>query len=405
MVFSNNSKINYDHDYSSSNWSFILENSTKLLVPSVSLIQKEPSKFPTFFNPAAKLNRDISILIYKIFIKDKKEENISFVDTMAGTGIRGLRVANEIPSIKRIIFNDINPFSVYVSKVNAILNNVYHKGAFFNKEICNFLSSEINFDKRATIIDIDPFGTPSPYLDCILRTIQNGGLISVTATDTAVLCGVYPKVCYRKYYGSPLRTKYSLEIGSRLLLSCIALIASRLDLYIQPVFSHGYRNYIRTYCKVFKSNSFANKIQENLGYVFHCFYCGNRFMTRKSCQFVNCENCYHKISIGGPLWISNIYDKKLLSDIIYSFESSSHSIKSIDFLKSFFTVAIEELDDYPYHYINDEIGKSLRKNVMSIETIVDMLKKNGFSSSKTIFATNGFKTNASLNDIKRLLDC
>ena len=40
---------------------------------------------------------------------------------------------------------------------------------------------------------------------------------------------------------------------------------------------------------------------------------------------------------------------------------------------------------------------------MSIATIIDILKKNGFLSSKTVFATNGFKTNASLNDIKRLL--
>jgi tRNA (guanine26-N2/guanine27-N2)-dimethyltransferase len=366
------------------------------------LTQKEPPKFPTFFNPAAKLNRDISIQIYKNFVKDKNE-NTSFVDTMAGTGIRGLRVANEIPSIKRIIFNDINPFSIYVSKVNAILNNMYQKCDFYNKEICNFLSCDFTFDKRATIIDIDPFGTPSSYLDCILRSIHNGGLISVTATDTAVLCGVYPKVCYRKYYGSPLRTKYSLEIGSRLLLSCIALIASRLDLYIQPIFSHGYRNYIRTYCKILKSNSFANKIQEKLGYVIHCFYCGYRFVTRKSFQIMNCEYCHNKVSIGGPLWISNIFDKKIVSDIVNSFKSDHDSIKSNDFLKGFFTIALEELDDYPFHYINDEIGKSLKKNVISVATIIDILKKNGFLSSKTVFATNGFKTNASLNDMKKLL--
>jgi len=402
VVFSYDTKINCNFNFRYSNWSFILENSTKLLVPSHSLIQKEPSKFPTFFNPAAKLNRDISIRIYKNFVKDRKE-NISFVDTMAGTGIRGLRVANEIPSIKRIIFNDINPFSIYVSKVNAILNNMYYKCDFYNKEICNFLSCEFTFDKRATIIDIDPFGTPSPYLDCILRSIQNSGLISVTATDTAVLCGVYPKVCYRKYYGSPLRTKYSLEIGIRLLLSCIALIASRLDLYVQPIFSHGYRNYIRTYCKVLKSNSFANKIQEKLGYVIHCFYCGNRFVTKKPYQIMNCENCHSKVSIGGPLWISNICDKNVVSDIVYSFKYDYDGKKSNDFLKDFFTIALEELDDYPYHYINDEIGKSLKKNVMSIATIIDILKKNGFLSSKTVFATNGFKTNASLNDMKRLL--
>ena len=139
------------------------------MVPSNTIKEKEPSKFPVFFNPAAKFNRDVSIQIYKTFIESKKNLENSFVDTMTGSGIRGLRVANEISSINKIIFNDINPFSIQIAKINSILNNVYSKCNFFNKETCNFLSTEFTFEKRATIIDIDPFGTPAPFLDCVLR--------------------------------------------------------------------------------------------------------------------------------------------------------------------------------------------------------------------------------------------
>ena len=249
---------------------------------------------------------------------------------MAGSGIRGLRVAKEIPEINRIIFNDFNSFSIYISKINALLNNVYNKCDFYNKEICNFLSTVFNFEKRGTIVDIDPFGTPAPYLDCILRFVENGGLISVTATDTAVLCGVYPKVCYRKYYGNSLRTKYSEEIGTRLLISSIALIASRMDLSIHPIFSHSYRNYVRVYCKIVKSNYFANKLQEKFGYVVHCFNCGNRYLIKKPYGIMDCSNCHHKVTVGGPMWTSNLFDKDMISQIINSVdESDSQTSESI----------------------------------------------------------------------------
>lgn len=411
MNFFSDSQLNYSSDYSNNNWSVISENNTKVMVPTNAIKEKEPSKFPVFFNPAAKFNRDISIQIYKTFIRNRKKEEkeTSFVDTMAGSAIRGLRVAKEIPEINRIVFNDFNSFSIYVSKINALLNNVYNKCDFYNKEICNFLSTVFSFEKRATIVDIDPFGTPAPYLDCVLRSVENGGLISVTATDTAVLCGVYPKVCYRKYYGNSLRTKYSEEIGTRLLISSIALTASRMDLSIHPIFSHSYRNYVRVYCKIVKSNYFANKLQEKLGFVAHCFNCGNRYLIKKPYGITDCSNCHNKVTVGGPMWTSNIFDKEIISKIInsindYDNSRTSGSINLHIKVKDFFTIALNEIDEYPYYYINDELGKILKKNVSSLSKIDTLLKKNGYLFSKTIFAPNGFKTNASLMDIKKLLN-
>jgi tRNA (guanine26-N2/guanine27-N2)-dimethyltransferase len=378
------------------------------MIPTESLKEKEPPKFPVFFNPAAKFNRDVSIKIYKTFIDLKKDKGYSFVDSMTGSGIRGLRVAKEIPKVTKVIFNDYSYFSIYISKINAILNNVYSKCEFYNKEICDFLSAKFNFENRATIVDIDPFGTPAPYLDCVLRAVENGGLISVTATDTAVLSGVYPKVCYRKYYGYPLRTNYSSEIGARLLVSSVALVAARLDLSIVPILSHGYRNYIRVYCKIIKSNCLANKIHEKLGYVVHCYNCRYRYINNNIYGMSSCNNCHKKVSVGGPIWAAKMFDKDLIAKVIDSIVKSDYdlfNIKEFDInpLLNFFTVAVSELDAIPFFYVNDEIGKILKKNVMSVSKIMEILKTHGFQTSKTIFASNGFKTNASITDIKKLL--
>ncbi|MBA3976864.1 MAG: tRNA (guanine(10)-N(2))-dimethyltransferase [Nitrosopumilus sp.] len=408
MNFSNYPESVSNSNYCDRTWSVTSENDTKIIIPSGALKEKEPPKFPVFFNPAAKFNRDVSIQIYKTFIDFKNDKESFFVDTMAGSGIRGLRVANEIPKITKIIFNDFNHFSIQVCKTNAVLNGVYAKCEFYNKEICNFLSSKISYENRATIVDIDPFGTPAPYLDCVLRSVENGGLISVTATDTAVLSGVYPKVCYRKYYGYPLRTSYSEEMGIRLLISSIALVASRLDLSIIPIFSHGYRNYLRVYCKVSKSNYLANKIHEKLGYVVHCFNCRHRYFIKNLYGVSDCNKCHKRVTIGGPLWTSQIFDKDLIIKIVHSIAEDGNcptepKESNPNPLLDFFSVALNELDAIPYYYVNDEVGKVLKKNVMNVKKIIELLKTNGYQSSKTIFAPNGFKTNASITEIKKLL--
>lgn len=330
---------------------------------------------------------------------------------MCGLGARGVRVGKEIPQIQKVVFNDFNMLSSQTAKVNTIINNVYHKCDFYTSETCSFLSASSNFENRATIIDLDPFGTPAPFLDCILRAVENDGMISITATDTAVLLGVYPRVCYRKYYGIPLRTMYSVEIGTRLLLSCTALIASRLDLYITPIFAHSYRNYIRIYCKVSKSNYLANKISDKIGSVLHCFECGYRELMKKSLSDINCPLCQKKMRMGGPLWISRMFDKNVIFKILAkTFESESRKaqeskvgVQNINHIKRFFEIASKELDHIPYHYISDEFGKLMKNSTHPLPKIVDKLIMDGYNASPTIFSSTGFKTDANLQEIKSSL--
>lgn len=391
-------------------WSEIKEGKVTLLVPAQAVTQLEPPKFPAFFNPAARLNRDISILIYRNFV-DQSRKNISFVDSMCGLGARGVRVGKEIPQIQKVVFNDFNSISVQTAKVNAMINNIYYKSDFYMSEICSFLSNVSNYDNRASIIDLDPFGTPAPYLDCVLRGVENNGMVSITATDTAVLEGVYPRVCYRKYYGMPLRTTYSSEIGTRLLLSSTAFVASRLDLYIMPIFAHSYRNYIRIYCKVTKSNYLANKIIDKLGYVLHCFECGYRDFMKKSSSDINCPLCQKKMRVGGPLWISHIFDKsvifKILAEILQSESISTHKSNFVkedkNAIKKFFEIVSKELDHIPYYYNSDEFGKIMKNSTHPLPKIIDKLINDGYNTSRTIFSPTGFKTEANLREIKYTL--
>ena len=255
-----------------------VEGRTILIVPKSSLTAKVPSKMPAFFNPAAKLNRDLSILAYSAFAASSGKK--TFADSFTGIGARALRVAVEVPEVEQVYCNDINCVAIEAAKDAARLNSVTGRCHFSIDEVCKFLLKGDNEGSRYSIVDLDPFGTPARHVDCVLRSVLDGGLVSITATDTAVLWGIYPKVCLRRYYGRPLNNSYGNETAIRLLLSLIALTASRLELAIKPVFVHATKHYLRIYAKISVSSSQANDVYNSIGYIMHCFQCGHRFNRR-----------------------------------------------------------------------------------------------------------------------------
>lgn len=56
------------------------------------------------------------------------------------------------------------------------------------------------FDKRFTVVDLDPYGGPNKFLDGAIQSIQEGGLLMVTATDMAVLAGNTPEACKLDFF-------------------------------------------------------------------------------------------------------------------------------------------------------------------------------------------------------------
>ena len=101
----------------------IIEGSTKLLVPKGSMTEKVPPKKPAFFNPRASLSRDLSIIACSAFWKDYKFPKI-FFDGLSGLGARGLRIANEVKKVEKVIMNDVNTDALELALKSARLNNL-----------------------------------------------------------------------------------------------------------------------------------------------------------------------------------------------------------------------------------------------------------------------------------------
>ena len=116
-----------------------------------------------------------------------------------------------------MLISDINEKAFKLAKHNVQINGLEKKVTVKHKDANCVLSCNASPKKRFDIVDVDPFGTPAPYLDSALRAIRNNGLLASTATDLAPLCGVHVKACIRKYGGRPLRTEYCHELAVRLL--------------------------------------------------------------------------------------------------------------------------------------------------------------------------------------------
>ncbi|HWS19567.1 MAG TPA: tRNA (guanine(10)-N(2))-dimethyltransferase [Nitrososphaera sp.] len=369
-----------------------VEGRTILMVPKYSLTAKAPPKMPAFFNPAAKLNRDLSILAYSAFAASFGKK--TFADSFTGIGARALRVAVEVPEVEQVYCNDINCIAIEAAKEAARLNSVIDRCHFSIDDVCKFLLKGDKEGDRYSIVDLDPFGTPARHVDCVLRSVVDNGLVSITATDTAVLWGVYPEVCLRRYYGKPLNNSYGNETAIRLLLSLTALTASRLELAIKPVFVHATKHYLRVYAKMSVSSSRANNVYNNIGYLMHCFQCGHRFNTKEYGKG-KCELCNTSLAVGGQLWTGSLYEKEFVKKMLE--QDPDRQCKKV------LEAAMEEASEIPYYFRTDEISSKLKSNTHSVQRIIEKLHAAGFVASETALNTSAFKTDARIDSILNVL--
>jgi len=368
----------------------ILEGTTKIRVPSGSISEKVPPKEPAFFNPKASLNRDFSIIAYSSFWKNFQYPKI-FLDGLSGIGARSLRVANEIDGVDKVIANDVNPKALELAKESSEINSLKNFEISEN-ETCRFFSLYSRKNNRGSIVDIDPFGSPSKYIDCGVRATMHGGLLSVTATDLQVLHGLFNNAAKRRYYGVPIKTKFSNEIAIRLIIGCIYLISSRLDITIQPKFVNNDMHYYRVYLKILNKP----EQEDRMGFIIYCKQCGMRKTVK---NIVNeCELCKGKIEAAGPLWIDKMFDKDFVAIMKDEVKKNTVNKKCDVVLEKCY----EESDLQPTYYTLDEIASRMKSAPLKLDSAVKKLKDSGFSASRTSLNPTGFRTNCQINDILKI---
>ena len=373
----------------------IEEGLTKIEFPE---FDKVSSDAPVFYNPHMELNRDLSILAIQVFQK-QENRNIDICDLFGGSGIRGIRYKNEIDGVENVAINDISELANEYEKHNIELNNLDDIEVYQHDASIFLRMKRGEFD----VIDIDPFGTPSPFLDSAGYCSRRNSLLCVTATDTSALCGTYKEPCIRKYNAKPYKSEYCHENGIRILAGFVALTLAKYSKCIDIKMSHSTEHYMRLYIKIEKGSKKSDETLKNIGYISHCRNCLHR-QTKKGLASAieeNCPVCGEKLVHAGPLWLGNIQDKEFIQKMIDESENKKINTKkqALKLLNS----CLHEADAPATFFDIHSICKSLKISAPKLDLIFDELKNKGFIAIKTHYNPLGIKTDANIGDLKKIL--
>jgi len=359
----------------------IIEGRTSLYVPKKSLLSLDPPTTPIFFNPAARVNRDLSVAITEVTKGD------TFCDSLAGIGSRGVRIANELPRRIRVTLVDFNERALRTARKNAGANGVEGMCEFVKSETSAFLFSRFRRDSKFDFVDLDPFGTPVPYLQGGFNAASSGGVLSVTATDTAVLCGVRPEVTFRRYLSIPLKNEFKHETAIRILVNACRRIAGMNDIGVEALAAHSTRHYIRVYLRVRAGATEADSSAKFEGFVTSCRRCGHRVSTRE--PIAKCQRCSARVVSAGPLWVGPLADQSIISAAaeVCKRERFVEGLRALNGL-----IGVNELP--PYGYSLEEVCSTLKVPGVSLRGVTQRLASAGYKVLKQPFEKTGLKTDA-----------
>lgn len=358
-------------------------------------------KSPVFYNPVMKLNRDLSVLAIQTFQR-MHHAKIKICEPLAGSGIRGIRWAKEVKGIETVVLNDANPHAYELTGRNVRANHLERKIRFHNRNANLLLQEFASEADRFDVIDLDPFGSPMPFLNSSVAAAKRLSLLAITATDTAPLCGVKRDACLRKYAAKPLRTSYTHEIAARILIGAAARVACIYEFGVTPLLTHSTDHYIRTYLEMRLSVKQANLSLQDLGYLYHCPKCQTRGLTTDwKVPNAECSYCATKVEVAGPLWTgplqSEPFCRKVEEEAQVRYPTGNKRL--LNLLNSL----VAEASSPPLYYDLDELCDRLGTPNPSFKKIFEMLKSSGYEASRTHFKPKGLKTDAPIRKIEAMI--
>ncbi|MCC7552023.1 MAG: tRNA (guanine(26)-N(2))-dimethyltransferase [Methanobacterium sp.] len=371
------------------------EGQVKIKIPH---FEKVSSRAPVFYNPVMELNRDLSVAALKMY-RQEQEHDITICDTFGGSGIRGIRYSKEIDGVALAVANDLNPLAVDLTRENISDNELDNVKVYRDDANMFLRKCRGKFD----VVDIDPFGTPAPYVESAAASLRAGGMICVTATDTSALCGTYKKPCIRKYGAKPLRNEYCHETGLRILAGFLCRTFSKYKKYLKFQFSHSTEHYMRLYALVGKGAKNTDESLENLGYIAHCPKCLNRQVFKGMTPRIpsKCQECGEVWDVAGPLWCGKLHNSDFIEGMINILPELDLNRKN-EALK-LLNKCYDESNAPPTFYDLHAVCRKLKISAPPLEKIMDSIKKGGYVVSRTHFNPNGIKTDAPLNFIEKII--
>ncbi|KAL4497407.1 hypothetical protein ABPG73_020504 [Tetrahymena malaccensis] len=402
-----------------------------------------------FYNPVQVFNRDLTVLVIHMFKEHLKEtrkekfDGITILDALSASGLRAIRFSKELQDIKKVYANDISEAAHKLMMDNFVLNNLdLSKIEMTLKDAVQlmyeqkFKSTSGDRNARFDVIDLDPYGTCAPFLDCAIQGAVGETLLCITSTDSRILCGPDTQKCYYLYGSSRAKIAAYEENAVRIILYTANSIANRYGKFITPLLCYMSEFYVRIFLIIKPGKLECGRSLVRTGNVFHCDNCQNQYFqtfgkqskakqsdTQKHVpQKMNlpvniCNQCGDNFTINGPIWTDKMNDQEFIQKTIdylnsdqfnlplatkKKIEGMLHSIQLVkqNYLFNFqISINIQQeqkagVDHIPLGYNFEHLSKMMKTTVPGKKKIFSAIKSLNYSIEQTYLNPAIYKTNA-----------
>jgi len=352
----------------------VQEGSTKILVPELHS-SSGPGKIQggVFFNEQMAFNRDISVMLLRALNRD-----LTVADAMTATGSRAVRIANEVKGTE-VVANDFSADAIPYIDANIELNDLDNCRSS-NKNL-HILFTEEAFD----YVDLDPFGSPMPFMQSAIRGCRKNGILAITATDTAPLAGAHAPKCRRRYQSEPVRGYMCHEGGLRILMCSLARELAKFDRGMKPLLSFYADHYLRTYVQVEEGVEKADRMLDQLGYMEYNIDTMERSVSKH----------YDPVHRYGPFWLGPLHDQEFVASM------NPEGMATEKRCRKYIDLWSNELDSEVFVYDMSELSSHIKNSPPKLADFIELLRTNG-KASFTHMSPTSFKTDLPLQQVVEL---
>jgi tRNA (guanine26-N2/guanine27-N2)-dimethyltransferase len=212
------------------------------------------------------------------------------LEALGATGLRSMRYAREIPGLDHVVCNDLDAAAVASIGANISFNAQHQppsarplaelvQPSHADAALLMYQNKEAS--RAYDVIDLDPYGSASPFLDAAVQAVVDGGLLAITCTDMAVLAGNNMDTCHAKYGTIPVRARHCHEQALRIVLAATEASANRYRRTIQPLLSVSIDFYVRVFVRVITSPGEVNAAPLRLSHLYQCAGCDSFWLVPK----------------------------------------------------------------------------------------------------------------------------
>jgi tRNA (guanine26-N2/guanine27-N2)-dimethyltransferase len=310
-------------------------------------------------------DRDLAVAFATVWSRTAGGERSGW-EVAAATGVRGLRLLNESGAFRQFLLTEANPDAARVLERNA----ARFPGARSDCSDGRLTPEESGFD----YVDIDPYGSPIPFVASAFSALRLGGVLAVTATDMMVLAGVQHGACERRYGARPVRGRLGPEGGLRILIAYLAREARSRGRAVRPLLAYTRDHHVRAYLEVRSASA---------------------LLPRDPVQVIDPATWSGPTLDGigpfGPLWTGPLFDPALVQTMQAPPQAACPSE-----IPRFLERLREETEaDRPFYFESNRLARELRLTAPpSLTTLLGMLRARGFRAARTHARAEGFRTDA-----------